>query len=140
MPTFNGSLMYFGCLSAQYTNTTLIPFHCSIKAWMSIGFFNLFIKSIENEAVLSATLDHLPEMTLVDVSDKLPAVKKCPQMTTWKQRDQNNIVKVKPSITVNDNHHDVNDINRTPSEKTSPTPNLPQGSVTSCPCGKSISM
>ncbi|EGG07725.1 uncharacterized protein MELLADRAFT_85533 [Melampsora larici-populina 98AG31] len=42
------------------------------------------LNPLENEAVLSATLNLHPEMTLVDVSDKLPELKRRPGMTTWK--------------------------------------------------------
>ncbi|EGG06132.1 uncharacterized protein MELLADRAFT_77907 [Melampsora larici-populina 98AG31] len=61
------------------------------------------------------------------------------KQTRPKRGERNKVAnEVKPTITVNENHLD--DINRTPSETSSPTPNPAQESVTSRPSGKSISL
>lgn len=47
------------------------------------------LNPLENEAVLSAALNLHPEMSLVDVSDRLPELKRRPGMTTWKVMNRN---------------------------------------------------
>ncbi|KAH9816065.1 S-adenosyl-L-methionine-dependent methyltransferase [Melampsora americana] len=47
------------------------------------------LNPLENEAVLSAVLNQHPEMSLVDVSDRLPELKRRPGMTTWKVMNRN---------------------------------------------------
>ncbi|KAG6811829.1 hypothetical protein H0H92_005626 [Tricholoma furcatifolium] len=76
------------------------------------------LNPVENEAVLAAALKANPDFYLVDVSDKLPALKRCPGLTSWR-----------PSVdrTINTNYATYEEFQASQDAKDNPNTKLTSG-------------